>query len=272
MDIDRNNDNIYLAIYNSTISSKIDFYKGRYSTNAESLSMLTFATSFGYAKNSLFVSEEVFSLANVSEFPHSSGLFQMKNMILGTVSSGKLGSREDSIIQVKHIGSTVRIMWPRQANAENRVSGYGDLSIGQNPGKLTTVLDPGDFLDVADFDHMTLYCYLYKHTSGTIDDVVVQIERKPLTNVGFTTEQAISYTTSGSYVTEGRLRDLQFKKQIDYGDLSIKEIGYPIDVPLTNVKQVRISVKHQNGQADDRNKNLIVYGRFIKSSKDTNET
>jgi hypothetical protein len=271
MDIDRNNDNIYLATYDSTISPKLSFYRGRYSTNAESLSTLTFATSFGYAKNSLFLSEEAFSLANVSEFPHSSGLFQMKNLILGTRSSGKAGNSDDSIVKISHIGSTVKIMWPRQANVESLVRGYGDLSLGQSIGKLTSVLDPGDFIDVTEFDHMALYCYLKKQASGTLDDVVIQVERKPLANVGFTTEQGISYSTSGSFV-EGRLRDINYVKEIDYGDLSISEIGWPIDIPLTNVKQVRISAKHKNGQLDDLNKNFIVYGRFIKSDGTKTET
>ena len=245
---------------------------GRLSANSASLSPITFAPSIGYvAKEISGSTEEKFDLANISEWPHSSGLFQMKNIVIGTTTSGKVGNSDQSIVQVKHIGSTVKIMWPRQGSADSSVLGYGDLSQGQSIGKLTNILDPGDFIDVTDFDHMSLYCYLQKQTSGTLDDIVIQVERKPLTNIGFTTEQTISYGLSGSF-SEGRLRDLQFKKQIDYGDLSIREIGFPIDVPLLNVKQVRISVRHLNGQADDKNANFIVYGRFIKSNANQTET
>lgn len=256
--------------------------RGIRTANSSSIGPSTFAPSFQAALNEFtgsfsfgiptypFTNDGAF-LANVSEFPHSQGLWQMKNTVLGTLSSGKIGSNENAIIQVKHIGSTVQIMWPRQINADSSVKGYGDLSVGQSVGKLTNTFDPGDFIDVTEFDHMSLYCYLRKQASGTLDDVVIQIERKPLTNIGFTTEQTVAYSTSGSF-TEARLRDLLFKKQIDYGDLSITEIGYPIDIPLTNIKQVRISARHASGQVDDKNKNLVVYGRFIKSSKDTNET
>jgi hypothetical protein len=65
---------------------------------------------------------------------------------------------------------------------------------------------------------------------------------------------------------------LQYKKEINYGDLSVTEIGWPIDIPLTNVKEVRISAKHQNGQLDDHNANFIVYGRFIKADLTRGET
>jgi hypothetical protein len=118
---------------------------------------------------------------------------------------------------------------------------------------------------------MSLYCYLRKETSGTLDDVVIQVERKPINNIGFTTEQAVSYTTSGSTV-EARLRDIQYKKEINYGDLSLREIAWPIDIPLTNVKQVRISAKHASGQVEDANKNFIIYGRFIKGDGTKTET
>jgi hypothetical protein len=162
-------------------------------------------------------------------------------------------------------------MWPRQDTSDSHVKGYGDLSVGQAIGKLTNIFDPGDFMNVTEFDHMSLYCYLLKQSSGTLDDIVIQVERKPIRDIGFTTEQGVSYSTSGSIV-EARLRDIQYKKEIDYGDLSVREIGWPIDIPLTNVKELRISAKHASGQADDKNANFIVYGRFIKSSKDTNET
>lgn len=101
--------------------------------------------------------------------------------------------------------------------------------------------------------------------------MVIQVERKPLNNVGFTTEQAVSYSVSGS-IAEARLRDVNFMKEIDYGDLSLKEIGWPIDVPLTNVKQIRISAKHKNGQSAEENKNFIVYARLIKGDSTKTET
>lgn len=184
---------------------------------------------------------------------------------------GKFGTREDSLIKIKHVGSTVKIMWPRQENSDSSLKTYGDLSPGQSPGKLTTDFDAGDFFDVTPFDHMALYCYLRKEASGTLDDIVIQVERKPINNIGFTTEQAVSYATSGSTV-EARLRDIQYKKEINYGDLSLREIGWPIDIPLTNTKQIRISAKHSNGQAEDVNKNFIIYGRFIKSDSTKTET
>lgn len=246
--------------------------KGKLTTNSASLSSLFFGTSYGYANSEILgIVNNQFALSNVSEFPHTSGLFQMKNMVLGTQTAGKIGKSEDSIIQVKHIGSTVKIMWPRQENADSTLYGYGDLSAGSSAGKLTSIFDPGDFIDVTEFDHMSLYCYLQKRSSGTLDDIVIQVERKPIRDIGFATDQVISYSISGS-ITEARLRDLYYVKAIDYGDLSIREVAWPIDIPLTNTKQVRISAKFKNGQVADQNKNFIVYGRFIKASKDTNET
>ena len=82
------------------------------------------------------------------------------------------------------------------------------------------------------------------------------------------TEQTIEYETSGN-ITYAKLKDLIYTKEIDYGDLSIREIGYPIDIPLSNVKEVRISAKHRYGQSEDKNKNFIVWGRFIKSEEET---
>jgi len=66
--------------------------KGRLRANSASLGPRMLATSVG------FVSSEVdgevvekFKLNNLSEFPHSSGLFQMRNLVLGTTDSGKIG-------------------------------------------------------------------------------------------------------------------------------------------------------------------------------------
>jgi hypothetical protein len=174
--------------------------RGKLSANSASIGPVFFGTSYGYVlSESLQETYEGFNLANVAEWPHVGGLYQMKNMVIGTLSSGKIGKSEDSIVQVKHIGSTVRIMWPRQDNNNIFVKGYGDLSVDQSIGKLSNVFDPGDFMDVTEFDHMTLYCYLQKQVSGTLDDVVIQIERKPLRNVGFTTEQVVSYSTSRKF-------------------------------------------------------------------------
>lgn len=247
-------------------------YGGKRTANSASIGPTTFNSCIGYVYEETSSSfREKFDLGNVSEFPHSSGLFQMKNMLLGTSTSGKFGTSQDSIIQIKHVGSTVKIMWPRQVNADSSLKTYGDLSPGQSPGKLTNVFDAGDFFEVTEFDHMALYCYLRKEMSGTLDDVVIQVERKPINNIGFTTEQAVSYVTSGSTV-EARLRDIQYKKEINYGDLSLREIGWPIDIPLTNTKQIRISAKHSIGQIDDVNKNFIIYARFIKGDGTKTET
>lgn len=270
---DRIRDVVYITQANNG-SSNCKLIMAKLISNSASLSPIFFGTSYGYAivePTSINYNLEKFNLANVSEFPHSNGIFQMKNLILGTQSSGKVGKSDDSIIQVKHIGSTVKIMWPRQENADSTLFGYGDLSVGQSVGKLTSIFDPGDFIEVTEFDHMSLYCYLQKRSSGTLDDIVIQVERKPIRDIGFSTDQAISYSTSGS-VVEARLQDINYVKEINYGDLSLREIAWPIDIPLTNTKQVRISCKFKNGQNEDQNKNFIVYGRFIRSSNDTRET
>jgi hypothetical protein len=81
----------------------------------------------------------------------------------------------------------------------------------------------------------------------------------------------VTYNASGSLATEARLSDLTFKKQINYGDLSISNIGWPIDIPLVNTREIQISAMQANGQPVGNN-NLIVYGRFIKHDKNVNET
>ena len=211
-----------------------------------------------------------FDFKQYYDFPHSSGLFQMPNVLLGTTYSGKIGNTEDSIIQTKYIGSVVKVMWPKQDSIDKPIRGFGDFSAGERAGKLTTTFDPGDSVDVTEFDHMTLYCYLSKEVSGTLDDIIISVERKPIKSNPFAIDQAISYSLSGSK-TEALLTDIEYKKQIDYGDLSINKIGFPIDIPLTNTKEVRVSVKHRLGQSE-QNKNFIAWGRFIKSDKNTNET
>jgi hypothetical protein len=261
-------DNIYWALQSGKTSI---LKKGRFTSNSASLGPMMLATSFGYMKSEISgTAEEAFKLNNVSEFPHAGGLFQMKNMILGTTDSGKIGRDSDAIIQVKHLGSVVYVMWPKQADQDIPVRGFGDLSIGQRSGKLTTTHVPGEVVDVTPFDHLALYCALRKEASGTLDNIEIKIERRPLKSVGFSTEQTVEYAASGS-VTVARLSDLVFKKEINYGDLDIREVAFPIDVPLVNVKELRVSARHIVGQ-EDVNKNFIIWGRLIKSSKDTNET
>jgi hypothetical protein len=207
---------------------------------------------------------------NIAEFPHSCGIFQMPSMILGSQTTGKIGNTEDSIIQVNHFGSVVHVMWPSQSDTEGLIKGFGDFSAGERSGKLTTEFQPGTSYNVTEHDHLSLYCYVKKEFSGTLDDVIIMVERKPLKNLGYAPEHAIEYLVSGSKV-EGILRDIEYKKSINYGDLSITEIGFPIDIPLTNVREARVKAKHRVGQAEE-NKNLIIWGRLIKADKNTNET
>lgn len=242
--------------------------RGKWTANSASIGPRMLATSFGYVHEEISGStREKFKLNNISEFPHSSGLYQMPNVLLGTTDSGKLGKDDNSIIQINYFGSVVKIMWPKQEGSNNFVKGFGDFSLGQKPGKLSTTFDPGDFIDVSKFDHMKLYCYLIKDISGTLDNVDVRIEQRPLRNTGFTTEHISSGSFSGSYALEN-LKEHLYRRQVDYGDLSIKEIGYPIDVPLKNVREVRVSARQVTGQSSDTNKNFVVWGRFINSSEE----
>ncbi len=242
--------------------------KGKLTANSASLGPRMLATSIGYVQSEISgTTYERFKLNNISEFPHSSGIFQMRNLVLGTTDAGKIGRTDDSIVQVTFVGSVVKVMWPKQDDQTTPIKGYGDLAAGQRSGKLVSSFEPGDYIDVTDFDHMSLYCYLLKNASGTLDNIDIKIERRPLKSTGFSTDQVIEYSSSGS-VTIAELKDLVYRKQIDYGDLSISEIGYPIDVPLTNVREVRISAKHQTGQIEE-NKNFVVWGRFIKSTEET---
>lgn len=268
-------DNVYTVGFQfSTTSIPTTWVrKGKLTANSASIGPRMLATSFGYtvapdAQNS-GSSVEKFKLNNISEFPYSAGAFQMRNLIIGTTDSGRLGTDEDAIVQVNYFGSVVHVMWPDQGSDDVvSIKGFGDFSAGQKPGKLTTNFVPGTTIDVKDYDHLTLYCYLRKESSGSLDSVELIVERKPLRDVPFTTEQAVEYESSGSYTT-ANLTDLRYKKVINYGDLSISEIGFPVDVPLENVKQIRISAKQTNGQSLDENKNLIVWGRFIKSEEET---
>jgi hypothetical protein len=262
-------DNIYVVG-----SVALDKYavvrKGRLWSNSASLGPYMLAPSIGYVFSEVSGTTDTrFKLMNISEFPHAGGVYQMKNLLIGTQDSGKIGKTSDAIVRVNYHGSIVVVAWPKQGEQLVAVKGYGDLSSGQRVGKLSTTFEPGEIIDVSGSDHMALYCYFRKEMSGTLDNIEIKIERKPVKDTGFATEQAVEYSTSGSY-TVATLRDIIYKKEIDYGDLGIREIGFPIDVPLTNVKQVRISARHTVGQ-EDPNKNFIIWSRLIKSDKNTNE-
>lgn len=263
-----NEDNIYSV---GRKDNKIAFVrKGKLTANSASIGPRMLATSIGYVKSEISgTTEEAFKLGNITEFPHAGGTFQMSNMVLGTVDSGQIGRSEDSIIQVSHLGSEVHIMWPKQdTNINSFVQGFGSFSPGQRPGKLTTDFAVGSFFDVTEWDHLALYGFVTKAVSGTLDYVEVRVERRPLRDTGFAVDQAVEYTTSGSEVI-ATYRDLIHAKEVNYGDSSIREIGWPIDIPLTNVKELRISARHRNGQSEDKNKNFIMWGRLIKSDEET---
>jgi len=214
---------------------------------------------FGYTRLAAFPKEKTL---NVSEFPHSSGLYQMPYLILGTVDEGRVGNTDDDLIQINHIGSVVYVFWPDQ-NTDSFVRGVGSYSPGQKPGKLSTTFEPGKFRDVSEYDHLTLFCYVDVPVSGTDDSVLIRIEKRPLRDNEFTINQSVEYEISGTFV-EAIYRDVIHRKDIDYG-VSPVEINWNIDIPLTNVKDLRISVKHKNGQTDEKNKNFITWGRLIKS-------
>lgn len=244
--------------------------RGKLSSNSASFGPRLLAPSFGYVKREMSgTTEEAFNLNNVSEFPHSSGLFQMKNMVLGTISQGRVGKTDDSIIQKRFIGSFVRVLFPRQDDTD--VRGY---DIARQPGKLKNEWQFGDVINIEgkNFDHIALNCYIKKEVSGTLDSVLVRVETKPLNDIGFTLNQTVEQTISSSYISETVYRDELHRKDVDYGDLSLTEIAWKIDVDLKNVKEIRIATKHKNGQSDDKNKQCLIVGRFIKSDKNHEET
>jgi hypothetical protein len=227
------------------------------------------ASTVGYVKTELDETREnIFKLNNISEFPHHGGLFQMPNIVLGTKDTGRYGKTDDAIIQVKYHGSVVRILWPKQ-DTDSYVKGIGDLAKGSSPGKLLTEWQPGEWFDVTQFDHMTLYNYAMVQESGTMDYISLRVERKPLTNVGPTIDQAVELQISSAFSIEEISKDLIRTKQIDYGDTSIRERSWALDIPLTNTKEIRLSARFKNGQTNDLNKSFISYGRFIDSKKET---
>ena len=247
--------------------------KGHKKYNKQNLGPRMLNSSFGYVHEEISGSVvERFKLNNISEFPHSEGMYQMKSIVLGTQDSGKVGKTDDSIVQVNHIGSFVKVLWPKQ-DQDVFVKGFGDFAIGQKPGKLSTEWQSGEFIDVSkdNFDHVSLYCYALKANSGSQDSILVRVERRPLRSTGFGVEQAVEHIISGSYV-ESIYRDQLHRKDVDYGDLSIKEVTFPIDISLTNVKDFRVSAKMKNGQSSDENRNFVIWARLIKSNKNHEET
>ena len=138
---------------------------------------------------------------------------------------------------------------------------------------MATDWQPGDFIDVSSgsFDSLSLHCYVLVGISGTSDDVLIKIETRPLRDLSFTIDQTIEQTISSSLATEKIYRDDIHRKTINYGDISLKEIGWTIPVDLKNVKDLRISVKQKNGQLEEQNKKFIAFGRFVKSSNETEE-
>jgi len=241
---------------------------GKLTSNSASLGPKMLARSINYVQEEISGSTiEKWKLNNISEFPHSDGLFQIPNLVLGTLDSGKIGKDDDAIVQVMHYGSVVYVMWPKQ-DEESHIKGYADSSVGSRPGKLTTDWSPGEWYDVTQYDHLTLSNYLTKPLSGTMDSVLIKIERKPLKDLGPTTEQVVEMEKSGSYV-EAIHRDLILRRDIDYGNTNIKEDSWSSDIPLTNTKEIRISCRQKNGQTADENKNFISWGRLIKSEEET---
>ena len=247
---------------------------GKRTSNSASIGERMLATSIGYtAVNEVDnggANLQAFKLMNVSEFPHSSGLFQMRNMILGTIDAGKVGKSEDSIVQVSKIGSVVNLMWPARDNQRN-IKGFSDGAQEDNPGILVTNFIPGDFVDVSkdNFDNLSLHCYLLKDVSGTLDNIEVKIERRSLRSLGFTSNQTVNFTASTNTEDRGILRDEIYRREIDYGNLVTKEVGFSIpNISLKNVKDLRISARHVTGQSES-NSNFIIWGRFIKSEEET---
>jgi hypothetical protein len=265
-------DNMYWGLADNQSGKELTLLRGSLTANSASLGTRMFATSVGYVDSELSGAiNEKFKLNNISEFPHYGGLFQIPSLVLGTKEIGKIGKDiQNSIITVNHIGSVVRIMWPKQSDG-TQVKGFGDLSVGQQAGNLTSEFQPGEFFDVTDFDHMTLWCYVRKNSSGSLDDIEVKVERKPMKDVGFVADQAVETSVSGSYVVS-RYREHLHAHQVNYGDTIIAEEGWPIDLDLVNTKELRISCRQKYGQSADDNKNFVVWGRFIKRDKNVVET
>ena len=264
-----NLDNIYWSL--KEVGKKMILKKGKLTANSASIGPRMLSPSFGYVQSEISgVITEKFNLNNISEFPHSSGLFQMKNLVLGTFSQGRVGKTDDAIIQKRFIGSFVRVLFPRQ-DVENEVRGY---DAAKKPGKLTSDWQFGDPINIENkqFDSLALNCSILKQVSGTLDSILIRVETKPLNSTGFSVDQTTELTVSSSYFSETIYRDELHRKDVDYGDLSVSEISWKIPIELKNVKEIRIAAKQKNGQSDDKNKQLLILGRFVTTSKDHNET
>lgn len=258
----------FFMIKNTSVAYS-ELYLVSLNATSSSLGPRSFATSIGYPNAILQGhTSEILKLNNISEFPHSAGFFQMKNIALGSQNIGKIGHSDTNVISVNHVGSVVNVMWPKQNSDAASVTfqQFGDASAGQKPGALTTAFTDGDYTFVDGYDSLCLYCYLVKQSVGTVDDIEIQIKRRPLRDLSFATEQAVEFESSGSVVYQD-MKDLIIRKTIDYSDLSIKEISWPIDVDLKNVKDIAVSARLKNGQALE-NSNLIIWGRFIKSKEE----
>jgi len=247
--------------------------KGFLTANSASLGPRVLATSIGYVQEEPVSGSliEAFQLSNISEFPHSQGIFQMPNLVLGTKDSGKLGRDEDSIVRVRFFGSVVRVLWPKQDDQLLPVKGLADLSSGERAGKLTTEFQPGEFFQVTDFDHVALYGYARVEESGSLDSIEIRVEKRPLRDLAFAKEQSLEISTSSSLgvdVAVAEVQDFIYKKPINYGNTGDPNQGFVIDVPLTNVKDFRVSARHTNGQ-NEANKNFIMWARFIDSETET---
>lgn len=261
-------DNIYIV---GQLENKYAFVRrGRLSANSSSIGSRMLATSFGWVQNEISgVLYEQFALNNISEYPHSAGIFQMPNMIFGTKTLGRAGKTDDAIVQKRFVGSFVRVMYPKQE--DTGIQGY---DIGRKPGKLSTEWSFGDVINVSgkNFDHLALNCSVLKQISGTLDSILIRVETKPINDSGFSIDQTTELTISSSYSSETIYRDELHRKDINFGDLSDSEISWKIPIDLKNVKEIRIAAKQKNGQNDEKNKLLLVLGRFITVSKDHNET
>ena len=180
-----------------------------------------------------------YRLGNVSEFPHYGGVFQCKNIVLGTRTVGTIGKQSDALVQVKLLGSFVSVLWPDQSGETVL------MSAGGSPGKLTSVYTYGSLVDTAGYDHLALYCYAKKTIPGARDDIILKIERRPLPSVDFAVDQTVEYDVVDYAVLQARYRDQLHVRSIDYSDMTIKEPSFVFDAAslsmLSRLESQRVS-------------------------------
>lgn len=262
--------NVYFGIdYGIPVNSFgiVNMYRGREQTNANNLSISYLRPSYTYVESEVGLETTRKSvLHNVAEFSHIGGQQQSPRIVLGTRDRGTFGPSDSSIVQIKYIGSLVQILWPEQNGQP--VSSITGLDSLQFAGSVGTGFSNGTSIDVTNYDSLSLYCYAQKQTSGTLDAIQIQVQRKPIKSVAFANDQAVNYVASGSQATEATYTDIIHTKNIDYGDLSLKQISYVIDLSLKNVKEVRIAAKQKYGQ-DETNRSFVVWGRLINSKVET---